>query len=181
MAGWFLQFQGSKFGPLSMDEVKVILSSGKLTGPLFAWKQGMADWEAVEHLHDLAPFMSAGRRTANVDQRRATRIPFMATVKFSGAGVGQGLVMYTGICRDLSKGGMSVMSSSNPGFPGSLVTLTIEPVSDASLPRLAVEAVIVRLLKDNQGFSVRFSKLKPAQQESLAALLKAGTASLKKA
>src|SRR6516162_2823299 len=114
MAGWFLQFQGSKFGPLSMDEVKVILGSGKLTGPLYAWKQGMRDWEAVERLADLAPFVtSAKRETGGKDQRRAKRIRFMAAVKFSGAGAGRDLATFTGICRDLSRGGMQVMSSSN--------------------------------------------------------------------
>jgi hypothetical protein len=167
MAGWFLQFQGSKFGPLSMDEVKVILGSGKLTGPLYAWKQGMRDWEAVERVTDLAPFVTAAKRVGNEDQRGAKRIPFMAAIKFSGAGAGRDLATFTGICRDLSKGGMQVMSSSNPGFPGTLVTLSIEPVSDGTLPRFSLEGVIVRLLSNNSGFSVRFTKMSPAQKDAL--------------
>src|SRR5579885_1229583 len=124
MAGWFLQFQGSKFGPLSVDECKVVLGSGKLSGPLYAWKQGMRDWEAIEHIPDLAPFVKVSRPSE--DQRGAKRIHFMATVKFAGAGAGRDLVTYTGICKDFSKGGMQVMSNNNPGFPGSLVTLSIE-------------------------------------------------------
>lgn len=173
MAGWFLQFQDSKFGPLSVDEVKVVLSSGKLSGPLYAWKQGMRDWEPVERVHDLAPFLKVARPSQ--DQRVAKRIPFMAAVRFSSAGARRDLATFTGICRDLSKGGMRVMSSSNPGFPGSLVNLTIEPVSDATLPLFSAEGVIVRLLPNNGGFSVRFAKLTPAQQDALSKCLKAGT------
>jgi hypothetical protein len=173
MAGWFLQFQGSKFGPLSIDEVKVVLGSGKLSGPLFAWKQGMHDWEPVERVNDLAPFLKTAR--PSTDQRVAKRIPFMAAVKFSGAGAGRDLAVFTGICRDLSKGGMQVMSSSTPGYPGSLLTLSVEPVSDSTLPRFSCEGVIVRLLPNNAGFSVRFRELSSANQDALSKCLKGGT------
>jgi hypothetical protein len=174
MAGWFLQFQGSKFGPLSMDEVKVVLGSGKLSGPLYAWKAGMQDWEPVDRLPDLAKFCTAPKRDSDTsEQRRAKRVPFVATVKFAGAGAGANLALFTGICKDLSGSGMSVMSSNNPGFPGSLVTLTIEPVSDASLPRFSIEGVIVRLLARDSGFSVRFTKVTKQQEDAIAICLRA--------
>ena len=174
MAGWFLQFQGSKFGPLSMDEVKVVLGSGKLTGPLYAWKNGMRDWEPLERLPELAKFFAAPKRELDAsDQRTARRVSFVATVKFSASSAGSALVLYTGICKDLSKGGMSVMSSNSPGFPGTLVSLTVEPVSDPSLPRFAVEGVIVRLLARDSGFSVRFSELSAQQERSIAVCLQA--------
>jgi hypothetical protein len=133
----------------------------------------MRDWEPIERLPDLAKYVTAPVRDSTSDQRLARRVPFMATVKFSGAGVGTNLALFTGICRDLSKTGMMVMSSNNPGFPGTLVTLSIEPVSDAKLPRFGVEGVIVRLLARDSGFSVRFSRLTKQQEDAISQCLRA--------
>jgi pSer/pThr/pTyr-binding forkhead associated (FHA) protein len=50
-SAWYLQFGGSEFGPLSLKELKTLVSSKQFQGgALFAFTEGLADWLPIEKL-----------------------------------------------------------------------------------------------------------------------------------
>jgi hypothetical protein len=52
--GWFLQFDGSEFGPLSHKEMKVVVSSQKFQGgELFIWAEGLPTWTLIDKNHKI--------------------------------------------------------------------------------------------------------------------------------
>lgn len=68
-AGWYLQFSGSEFGPLSLKELKNLLQSKQFQGgALFAFTEGLTDWLPVEKLsrfiEDPTPEFTATQRIA---------------------------------------------------------------------------------------------------------------------
>ena len=50
---WVLQSGGTEYGPYSIDELKMILRSGKLIGEKFVWKRGLLNWLCVNDQDDL--------------------------------------------------------------------------------------------------------------------------------
>lgn len=48
---WYLQFEGSEFGPLSLKELKVVIKSKQFQGgALFVFAEGLAEWMPLERI-----------------------------------------------------------------------------------------------------------------------------------
>lgn len=55
---WLLQHLGSKFGPLTKDEVESIVKSQRLKGPIYVSRAGTDNWNLVEETQDFAHLYS---------------------------------------------------------------------------------------------------------------------------
>ena len=168
---------------------------GKIHGRVHTWKDGMADWERLETIdafeEDVAeakrvraerkagpggePAGSAAAKSAATkaaraekaaekasDKRKAPRRPLVAKILMADH---QQLIV--AICRDISVGGMQVLTDRIPGEPGARIKMNVSPASARAakgakgkdIEPFVAEGVIVRILEDGRGFSFRFDKL----------------------
>lgn len=158
---WFLFYNDSQYGPFTEEEVQGLAGVGKITADSFVWKDGMGDWEKIG---SLAHFASSFKKTAEpVAQKRTTlRKPILAKVV-----VAEGDLVLVGMARDISIGGMQVLSDSLPTQVGARLKLNVsppEPTSSAFTPFVA-EGLVVRLLADRRGFSFRFDGLSSSARQ----------------
>jgi hypothetical protein len=154
---WYMQMEGSEFGPLTTTEMQVILDKGTLNGKLYAWQPGMPKWLPIEEVGDLAKIAAQAARIASgqesdKDKRGAKRMPLLATVEYEVDG---GPVL-RGICRDISLTGMQVHASCRELTLGSGVRLVVFPVNENLMARFEVQARIARLHPSGTSFGVKF-------------------------
>ena len=180
---WYLHYNQSQFGPYAEDDVHQYLRVGKIHGEVFAWREGMPEWarlgkipifdesvmEAararIKRKNEPVEGVSRGAAaTSRQDKRTAPRRPLVAKIYAT-----QGEILATGICRDISVGGMQVLTDRIPGAVGERVKLNISPTSGSkkALAPFTAQGVIVRVLEDGNGFSLRFEKLGEAAKRSI--------------
>lgn len=63
------------------------------------------------------------------------------------------------VCRDISIGGMQVLTDRVPGPEGSTIKLNVSPGDPSRVKGFVAEGEIVRVLEDGRGFSFRFTKI----------------------
>ncbi|MBI3555618.1 MAG: DUF4339 domain-containing protein [Deltaproteobacteria bacterium] len=63
------------------------------------------------------------------------------------------------VCRDISVGGMQVLTDRIPGPVGSMIKLNVSPGDPTKVKGFVAEGEIVRVLEDGRGFSFRFRKI----------------------
>ncbi len=170
---WFLHHQDSQIGPFSEEEVMRLLQSGQVQESTYAWKSGMSGWKRLKGLKpfEKAPIASPKEPMKKSDQRRAPRRPLVAKILMA-----QGEVLGAGLCRDLSLGGMQVLTDRLPGAVGTRIKINVNPApgeGKAVLEPFVAEGVVVRILEDGRGFSFRFEKLNRAAQNSIERYLNA--------
>lgn len=88
------------------------------------------------------------------DKRRAPRRPLVARLFMHND-----KEVIIAVCRDISVGGMQVLTDRIPGPPGSIVKLNVSPGDSAKVKGFVAEGEIVRVLEDGRGFSFRFRKI----------------------
>jgi hypothetical protein len=76
------------------------------------------------------------------------------------------------VCRDISIGGMQVLTDKIPGEVGSRIKLNVSPSKDEKgkkpeFKAFVAEGTIVRVLEDGRGFSFRFSRLTESARRSI--------------
>jgi len=164
---WFLYFNDSQYGPFSMGEVLRLHSAGKITSRVHAWKKGMDKWERIERLSVFGLPASVAKTSdaeKKSEKRKYSRKPMEARVLLA-----QGSEVLEGICRDVSVGGMQVLTKRTPGPVGTRLQLNIDTrkqSGQAPSPFVA-EGVVVRNLEDGRGFCFRFSKLSDEAQKAI--------------
>lgn len=168
---WFLYCDQSQSGPFLLEEVDRLVRIGRISPRAHAWRDGMSNWERLEKLSEFNSAVAAGAVKAAVpskaepaepkDQRSAPRRPLIARViMVADKPVDSSLPVSTAMCRDVSVGGMQVLTDRIPGAVGTKVRLNVSPTGeDRRVPPFTSEGVIVRLLEDGRGFSFRFEKL----------------------
>jgi hypothetical protein len=168
---WYLHYNDSQFGPFSTDEVQQFLKSGKINSRVYAWKEGMANWEPLERID---PFRHQTQKTqtkappppaASRDLRTNPRRPLIAKILMSDD---QSVIV--GVCRDISIGGLQVLTEQIPGKVGSKLKMNISPSTNDSGTRIepfVAQGMIVRILEDGRGFSFRFEPLSEKAKKSV--------------
>ncbi len=99
--------------------------------------------------------------------RAAPRMPLVARILMAGDEEAKVVVA---MCRDVSVGGMQVLTDHLPGGIGARIRLNVSPASDSSEPRIrpfVAQGVIVRILEDGRGFSFRFDRLRGDARRSI--------------
>ncbi|MBL7716191.1 MAG: DUF4339 domain-containing protein [Bdellovibrionales bacterium] len=194
---WFLYYNDSQFGPFTEEEIRRFLNLGKIHGRVHAWKEGMNGWNRLEKVGGFETEIAEADRVRQEkkesakkekkaeaqrpparpssgedypqakykDQRKAPRRPLLARIVLAHQDE-----VVVGVCRDVSIGGMQVLTAKIPGLPGSRIKLNVSPAGEAAskkkgLKPFVAEGLIVRLLEDGRGFSFRFEKLPPESRE----------------
>lgn len=152
---WFLYYNHLQHGPFSYDEVQSQIQKGLLHEDVFVWREGLSDWITLSDCDEFEVKSQSKPPELVSDQRHAPRKPLIAKV----VSTDQKEVIF-GICRDVSIGGMQVLSERVPGQVGSKISLNISPSSEDHLIKpFVAKGTIVRLLENQKGFSFRFDDL----------------------
>lgn len=169
---WFLYFNDSQFGPFSLEEVKGYLRVGKINPRVHAWKEGMKEWTRIESLIDFRDavevskkIIATGTQSTAREKRENPRLPLVAKVLFAN----DAQVM-SAICRDISIGGMQVLTDQIPGPAGTRIRMNVTPPNDGqgiAVAPFVAEGVIVRVLEDGRGFSFRFDQLSSEAKKAI--------------
>jgi hypothetical protein len=104
------------------------------------------------------------------EKRQAPRRPLVARIMMT-----QGDLLITAMCRDISIGGMQVLTDKIPGPVGTQLKMNVsstEGKTDASVGASKIEpfvadGVIVRILEDGRGFSFRFNELSTGARRAI--------------
>ncbi|MGK5086952.1 GYF domain-containing protein [Bdellovibrionota bacterium FG-2] len=201
---WFLFYNDSQFGPFSQAEVQRLLSIKKIHPRVHVWRDGLSEWNRLEDVQEfktksvapppfapaLAPAFPKINSKLNskmkmaivqpaekvaakpADRRLAPRRPLLARVLMTN-----GEMLAPGICRDVSVGGMQVLSDHLPGPVGARVRLNVSmagevgAIKGARFSPFVAEAEIVRVLEDKRGFSCRFKKISEDARKSIEAYI----------
>ncbi len=78
------------------------------------------------------------------------------------------------VCRDISIGGMQVLTDRVPGAVGTTLRLNVSPSDAKTVKGFVAEGEIVRVLEDGRGFSFRFTKLSEDARRAITSYIKAG-------
>jgi hypothetical protein len=170
---WFLFYSDTQFGPFSSQEVRKLLRVGKIHSRVYGWRDGMENWERLEKVPEFKSVDSKkleyklGTSQQRSDKRRAPRRPLIAKILISDE---QSVIV--GVCRDISIGGLQVLTERIPANVGARLKMNISPsgtVPGKRLDPFVAEGVIVRILEDGRGFSFRFEKLTEKSKKAIEA------------
>ncbi len=164
---WFVHQGGAQYGPFSFGEIGRLLLVGKIPLKSYLWKDGMPSWESLEKIREFHESVTNAKKNSNgklsaqkkqkLDLRGAPRRPLVARIFLTH----QDSVIVA-VCRDISVGGMQVLTDRVPGKEGARIKMNVSPSGDSKGYRIqpfVAEGVIVRVLEDQCGFSFRFEKL----------------------
>lgn len=101
------------------------------------------------------------------ERRRAPRRPLVARLFLHND---QDVII--AVCRDISVGGMQVLTDRVPGEVGSTVKLNVSPGDPAKVKSFVAEGEIVRILEDGRGFSFRFKRMTDEARRALEKYIK---------
>lgn len=123
----------------------------------------------------------AGKRSdQRIERRVSPRQPLVARIFASNSAR-----VSSGICRDISVGGMQVLTDHVPGEVGTKLRLNITPSQvktetfagqvskkKSKLTPFVAEGIIIRILEDRRGFSFRFTRLSDDAVKSISEYVK---------
>lgn len=165
---WFLHFNDSQYGPFSKDEVDGFLRIGKIHGKVHAWRDGMENWDRLENIELFTQAAKQAQKAAppaKREQRAAPRRPIVAKILMAND-----RDVAVGVCRDVSIGGLQVLTDKIPGPVGSKIKMNVSSSGNEGQSKIspfAAEGVIVRILEDGRGFSFRFEQLSDSAKRAI--------------
>lgn len=162
---WFLYRDQAQYGPFPESEIRRLYSIGRADSTTHAWRDGMDTWLRLDQIDEFRELFAKGKEDAPPsrvstepepprDKRSAPRRPLVARVIVTDQ-----KKVSSGLCRDISIGGMQVLTDLIPGKVGDQIRLNVSQAGDPSIPPFVAEGEIVRILEDGRGFSFRFLKL----------------------
>jgi len=142
-----------EYGPYSLNILKKAALEGRINGKTLLFVSGMNSWEFISDLpiYDVI-FDDQKEDLSGEERRKNRRKPFVARMFYHNDSI-----VYEGICRDISVGGLQVLVDGFPGEIGDDISLNVHPENtDYSF---VAGGKIVRILEGDQGFSLRFMNL----------------------
>jgi hypothetical protein len=170
---WYLYYNQSQFGPFSQEEIERFIQIGKIHGRVYGWCKGMRNWVYLEQIEALkrqfpaTQFSNAGPKSdvSEFEQRQAPRRPLVAKILMTNE---QSVIV--GVCRDISVGGLQVLSQKVPGKVGTKLKMNISPSTNKAgemIEPFVADGVIARILEDGRGFSFRFEQLSDRARKAI--------------
>jgi hypothetical protein len=169
---WYLCQNQSQLGPFSVEEISRFLKTGKIQGRTHGWRNGMKNWERLERLPEFKRLADSPddqrtdpKENQREDQRNHPRRPLVAKILMSDQET-----VIVGVCRDISIGGLQVLTDTVPGDIGTKIKMNISPSSNDTgnpIEPFVAEGVVVRILEDGRGFSFRFNKLADRARQAI--------------
>jgi hypothetical protein len=169
---WFLFQNESQTGPYPTSEMKRLIQAGQILEAAYVWRDGFSNWKLVSELEELkivkpgaivppkppTPIVPENKK----EKRMVPRKPLVAQVYLTD----QSQVIH-GLCRDVSVGGMQVLTDKVLGDVGSAIRLNVNPPEGSGLNPFVAEGVIVRILEDRRGFALRFTRISDEAKKSI--------------
>lgn len=168
--GWFLYYDNTQFGPFHRDEVVRLLQTQKIQLTAFCWTEGLKEWihlDKVAYFKEHSKNATTAPPAAKGEKRANPRHPLMAKILLSDEHT-----VITGLCRDISVGGMQVLTEKVPGDVGTAILINVSPSGPIGIEPFVAKGIIVRKLEDGRGFSFRFEKLNEKSKKSIEKYLK---------
>jgi hypothetical protein len=165
---WYLQSQGEEFGPFNFAELGKILDSGKLSGKNYVWKEGLANWIDAQSLEQILTDLPQAERSAafvierGSNKRIHVRSFFIATVSLSVGGI-----VHSGICLDISEGGLQVGKWDAKVVAEADYSLLITPLGLTGIAPFAAEAKVSWIDEKSERTGFRFKKFKRPEDQKL--------------
>jgi len=166
---WYLYHQESQLGPFSEDEVFRFLRVGKIDGSTFAWRKGMKGWDRISKIELFSVLNLKANKKTTSEKRITPRQPLFAKVLLAND-----RLVGEGICRDVSLGGLQILTDKIPGKVGTIIKINVSPTQETpkEFESFVATAIVVRILEDQRGFSCRFEKMTTKSQKAIAHYLK---------
>jgi hypothetical protein len=172
---WFLYQNDNQTGPYATSELKRLISSGQILEQAHVWRDGFENWTYVKDVKELYSQVAASVGVPPVptipskkleelkpEKRQMPRKPLVAQVYMTNQSD-----LSTGICRDISIGGMQLLTDQIPGEVGSQLRINVIPPKDSGMKAFVAEGVIVRVLEDSRGFAFRFTKIDEESKKAI--------------
>ncbi len=151
----------TEYGPFTLNELKRAFDEQRINGKTFIFTSGMDNWMFLADIPVYQKFFAELPPVIDeIDRRVSVRKPFVARLLFHDDSV-----VYEGICRDISVGGLQILVSNFPAKLGDEITLNVHP--DNTDYCFVATGLVVRVLDGNQGFSMRFKKLTNEAREAI--------------
>ncbi len=151
---WFLYQSGVQTGPYKEAEVLGLIAQSRVQSEAFVWNENLSGWVAIKEAQPFAASWSEVPVEKTRERRAYPRKPMTAQVYLTNSER-----LSLGLCRDLSIGGMQVLTDDVPGDVGTKVRLNVMPPLEVGISPFVAEGVVVRILEDKRGFSFRFVSL----------------------
>lgn len=162
---YYLYYKRSQHGPYSKNELVKIIESKKLNSKSYVWIAGWPSWRRITEVTELAPYVLNAPPTSSIrmktgigvdtsEKRLVPRRPLVARIFLHNQ-----RDVIIAVCRDISLGGMQVLTDKVPGSVGSTIKLNVSPADVKQVKSFVAEGEIIRLLEDGRGFSLKFIKI----------------------
>lgn len=154
----------AEYGPYNLELMKRLYREHRINGRTqFLIQDQMDEWAFLADLPDFEEvFNDVPPVIQETERRKHIRKPMIARMF-----VQNNRNIYEGVCRDISVGGMQVLTDNFPGRAGDRISINVHP--DNSEYHFTAAGLVVRVLDGNQGFSFRFDGL---NKEALKAIEK---------
>lgn len=179
---FFVFFHKTQYGPFTNQELVHLFEAHKLDSSAYLWQTGWPNWKPSKDVQEFQKFIidkpakNAASKSSkskeektkskvilNRRERRTTpRKPLIARLFVTN---NEDVVI--AVCRDISIGGMQVLTDRIPGEIGEKVKLNVTPADSKNVVGFTAEGEIVRKLEDGRGFSFRFTKLSPDAKKTI--------------
>mgnify|MGYP000863164608 CR=1 FL=1 len=152
----------AEYGPYNIALLRRLYEENRINARTQVFiKEKMREWTFLADLpdfeevfHDVPPVIQ------EIERRKHVRKPLVARLF-----VQNNKKVFEGVCRDISVGGMQVLTDGFPGKAGDRISINVHP--DSNDHHFTAAGQVVRLLEGGQGFSFRFDGL---NQEALRAI-----------
>jgi hypothetical protein len=152
----------AEYGPYSPSLVKRLYHENRVNGRTQFFVRGRTDdWGFLADVADFEEvFSDMPPVIQETERRRWIRKPLLARMF-----VQNNKKVFEGVCRDISVGGMQVLTDTFPGRAGDKIAINVHP--DNTEYHFTASGTVVRLLEGNQGFSFRFDALQSEAQRAI--------------
>jgi hypothetical protein len=173
-SAWYLQFDGSEFGPFVPAEMIRIIQSNKLKGNLYAWRKGIPNWVPIKSLDQALELVNReivalpeDEKTPiaeGISQRLAKRTALVATIAL----VEGSKKTVLGICTDISQTGMQLKTEESHSLEASKsYMLEIQPAGISRMKAFRVTAEVSWIDPEGKKIGFRFGKLMDSDLRNL--------------
>ena len=171
---FFVFFHKTQYGPFTNQELVHLFEAHKLDSSAYLWQTGWPNWKPAKDVSEFQKYIvekpakaSTSKSSKSKDDKTKSKIilnrrerritprkPLIARLFVTN---NEDVVI--AVCRDISIGGMQVLTDRIPGEIGTKVKLNVTPADSKKVTGFTAEGEIVRKLEDGRGFSFRFTKL----------------------
>ncbi len=159
---WFLFQNETQTGPYSESELRRQVQTGQILAQAYVWQEAFTDWKPILETSEFRPITSSPVEKKPEERRASPRKPLLAQVYLTNQ-----KQLTAAVCRDISVGGMQVLTDEVPGKTGESIRLNVMPPASSGLRPFVASGVIVRILEDQRGFSFRFTEITDEAKRSI--------------